>query len=322
MGWYMAHCFRLKDYGAVLGKAPDTDSAMLLPDLRLAPQQWLSEEHWSVGLDPLIDQSDSMAVQLFRLLSFLLAKLPQPLSAQPVYLLLPESMEDAGQLAAFTRLIRQQYPELLTHKRSRIFPYGACSALIALKTIQLDWQHDPTLTPWMLAIDSPLQQFRLSNQQLAAEPNSCLPVSLSEGAIAAQWSADSAGLHYCFNETELTSQQAQHDEGMQALFAHIAQQLDRPLTTVYRPDNGNAAVAEAWLSACGKLHPWLSAETSYEFLAYQTGELGSCGGLYRLLHLYLAQQNQVNTALSLQSEQGQLGFRSAAVFCWHPAAVI
>lgn len=322
MGWGMAHCFRLKDHCAVLGKAPATDSAMLLADLRLPPQQWLSEEHWSVGLDPLIDQSDSMAVQLFRLLSFLLAKLPQPLNAQPVYLLLPESMEDAGQLAAFTRLIRQQYPELLTHKHSRMFPYGACSALMALKTIQQDWQHDHTLTPWMIAIDSPLQQFRLWQQQLAVQSNHSLPVSLSEGAIAAKWSAASSGLHYCFNETELTSQQAQNDEGMQALFANIAQQLDRPLTTVYRPDNGSSAVADAWLSACGKLHPWLSAETSYEFLAYQTGELGSCGGLYRLLHLYQAQQSQVNTALSLQSEQGQLGFRSAAVFYWHPAAVI
>ncbi|MCC5827662.1 hypothetical protein [Alkalimonas sp.] len=316
----MAHCFRLKDYHSLVGKAPDTKHAMLLPDLALPSQQWLSDDAWSIGLDPLIDENESMPVQLFALLSSLLTSLSQPLTDQPVYLLLPESMEDAGQLAALTRLIRQQFPELLMHQQSRVFPFGACSALLALKTIQHSWLHDPTLSPWMIAIDSPLQQYRLRPELLAAQPTGYRPVSLSEGIVAVQWAADASGLQYLFNETELTPQHAQIEEGMQALFTRMAQLLKSPLTSIYLPDNGNAALAESWLAACGQLHPWLTAETSYEFLAYQTGELGSAGGLYRLLHLYLAHHNQVRSGLSLQSEQGQLGFRSAAVFYWQSAA--
>ncbi|MDP4537657.1 hypothetical protein Q3O60_15835 [Alkalimonas collagenimarina] len=289
---------------------------MVLKELAVPAQQLWSDDSSTMDLDPLVPATASLVEQLVALLSALLATLEKPIAQQPVYLLLPEAMEDESLLSTFTRQIRTLYPELLAHKDSRAFPYGACSALLALKTVQHSWQKDPALMPWMIAIDSPLQQFQLWPDRLQSLPENHRPVGVTEGAVAVQWSAQPAGLSCRFNETELTRKDTAEDAGLQALLLQIAQQLDMPLATIYLPDNGSTLMTDAWLSACGQLHPWVTAETDYELLAYHTGELGSSGGLYRLLHLYLAYQNQARYGLTLQCEQGQLGFRSAAVFHW------
>lgn len=315
----MAQCLDIVNYAVAIGKAADTLSAIHLSDLALTTSSLAryspDTSALQVELAPLVPPTNSKVAQLCSLLTCVLSQLTEPIVNQPVILLLSEDFAKSKDLAILSQTIEQLYPGLLQHPQSKVYCYGACSALMALRAINHLWQTAPDSKPWLIALDSPLTD--VCNVKPNEQPQSW-PLCLSEGAIAVQWQAVRYGLTYRYNETELT----QNGNALPALFMQLASILKEPIASIYLSDNGSAHLTDNWLQSCAQLHPWITATTEYEMQAYHTGELGAVGGLYRLLHLYLSLQNNMRSGLTLQVEQAQWRYQSVALFAWQSAPTV
>ena len=259
--------------------------------------------------------AESFNQRLLALLDGLLGKMPASPQEQIVYLVLPEfSGPDNPQLNALLQQLMQRHPRLLQSELCRIFPYGAAGCLMALNAAAGLLARQRQAQLWLIATDSQCHADVFSAYQ--AQQAAYL---LSEGALALCLTAAESGLALTFSATDVMSCTAENNQDLATagLFCQVTQQLagsGQQLKHICLPDCGNDNSSAHWLEHMPRLHGTISAETAYSLPSYQTGELGACGGLYRLLYLLQGAQKGRLHGLTLQYEQSAKGYRSVALY--------
>lgn len=259
--------------------------------------------------------AESFNQRLLALLDGLLAKMPASPQEQIVYLVLPEfSGPDNPQLNALLQQLMQRHPRLLQSEQCRVFPYGAAGCLMALNAAAALLAQQPQAQVWLIATDSQCHADVFASYQ--AQQAAYL---LSEGALAVCLTAAESGLALQFSATDVLSRTAENHQDLATagLFCQVTQQLagsGQQLKHICLPDSGNDNSSAHWLEQMPRLHGAINAETAYSLPSYQTGELGACGGLYRLLCLLQGAQKGRLHGLTLQYEQSAKGYRSVALY--------
>lgn len=302
--------FCLKQHAMVLGYATDTHSAAALQVLPPAP----AYINWREATLPAALVFAPASEQPFsdRLLD-LLAKLQQQLDGalnnQTVYLILPEYTEpDNTELNSLLQQLMRRFPGVLHSQNCRVFPHGSAGVLMALNAAQ-QYIATPGNGPlWLVAVDSMAQASVLdayADGKLSGVP--------SEGAIALCLTGCHRGLTLQFSASD-AQPATTVQSAVAALFLQLTANLKTPLKQLYFPDSGDAQVTEQWLAQYQHLHGVVDSETSLIFPSYATGELGACGGLYRLWHVLQAYEQGRITGQTVQCELSARLFRAVAVF--------
>ncbi|PKM20259.1 MAG: hypothetical protein CVV11_01710 [Gammaproteobacteria bacterium HGW-Gammaproteobacteria-15] len=302
--------FCIKQQAMALGYASDTLAAAALQVLPPEPRYL----NWRGEMLPAAFVFAPVPEQPFseRLLD-LLAKLQQQLDGalhgQTVYLILPEYTEpDSSELNSLLQQLMRRFPELLQSDSCRVFPHGSAGVLMALNAAQQHISTQGNERVWLVAADSMAQAPVLD--AYAAGELSGVP---SEGAIALCITGCQIGVQLQFSAIDAqpasTAQSA-----VAALFLQLAANLKTPLKQLYFPDSGGSQLTEQWLEQYQHLHGVVDSETSLIFPSYATGELGACGGLYRLWHLLQAYEQGRITGQTVQCELSARLFRAVAVF--------
>ena len=86
------------------------------------------------------------------------------------------------------------------------------------------------------------------------------------------------------------------------------------LSLICLPDSGNDYASQCWLNQMSQLHGVVAEDTEYLLPGYQTGELGACGGVYRLLLLLHEAQQGRFSGFVLQYEQSLRRYRGVALY--------
>lgn len=262
------------------------------------------------------EQPTTQSQRLLALLDALLAKMPARPAQQIVYLLLPEfNSADDAQLSVLLQQVMRSHPELLQSPQCRVFPYGATASVMALKAAaellaQLEYQQAQI---WLIAVDS-LHDEAIFSRYLAEQSSQLL----SEGATALCLTASDSGLQLAYAASDAQLEQSAHDDMATAgLLRQTAQLLSieqAQLSLICLPDSGNDYASQCWLNQMSQLNGVVTEDTQYLLPGYQIGELGACGGLYRLLLLlHQAQQGRVS-GLILQYEQSLRCYRGVALY--------
>lgn len=267
------------------------------------------------------EQSTTQSQRLLALLDALLAKMPARPAQQIVYLLLPEfNSADDALLSALLQQLMRNHPDLLQSPQCRVFPYGAAASVMALKAAaELLAQPELQQTEiWLIAVDSLNDEAvfsRYAAEQGAAEQSSQL---LSEGAIALCLTASDRGLQLVFAASDAQLEQRAHDDMATAgLLRQTALQLSNSqaqLSLICLPDSGNDYASQCWLNQMSQLHGVVTEDTEYLLPGYQTGELGACGGVFRLLLLLHEAQQGRFSGFILQYEQSLRRYRGVALY--------
>jgi hypothetical protein len=243
----------------------------------------------------------------------LLAKLQQQLAGalnnQTLYLILPEYTEpDNSELNNLLQQLMRRFPGLLHSDTCRVFPHGSAGVLMALNAAQQHLSKPGNDPLWLVAVDSMAQASVLD--AYASGKLSGVP---SEGAIALCLTACQSGVTLQFSAAD--AQPATTEQSaVAALFLQIVANLQTPLKQLYFPDSGDQQITEQWLAQYQHLHGVVDGETSLVFPSYATGELGACGGLYRLWHLLQAYEQGRITGQTAQCELSARLFRAVAIF--------
>ncbi|MDX5408458.1 MAG: hypothetical protein LPK11_15650 [Chromatiaceae bacterium] len=263
----------------------------------------------------------TLSKRILALLDALLAKMPARPAQQIVYLLLPEfNSADDALLSALLQQLMRHHPQLLQSPQCRVFPYGAVASVMALKAAaELLAQPELQQTEiWLIAVDSLNDEAvfsRYAAEQSAAEQSSQL---LSEGAIALCLTASDRGLQLVFAASDAQLEQRAHDDMATAgLLRQSAQQLSNSqaqLSLICLPDSGNDYASQCWLNHMSQLHGVVTEDTEYLLPGYQTGELGACGGVFRLLLLLHEAQQGRFSGFVLQYEQSLRRYRGVALY--------
>lgn len=320
----MASGITISDYALVLGKTADPVIATRLRAANLPDKQ--AEWHGQVLDAEFLSELPltlPLHQRLVQLLQLAMQQLPQPLQNEAVMLVLPHfAGPDNQQLTALLSKIMQQYPQLLTNEQCRVFPYGRSGGLMAVAAAQqlLNCQAMPV---WLIAIDSyasaeGLTPYLQRNNNQTDESKDAIAVP-SEAAIILKLEAESAGLYSHFYATDATPGSAEEEHALMSMFGLVADKLTQPLKHLYLGDGGSAQLMERWLSQYNQLSGVVNTDTAFEFPAYQTGELGAAGSLYRLLHLYQGYQQGRLSGLTLQCELSDSLYRAATVFSYTEA---
>lgn len=283
---------------------------------------FFSEEPTTFNAEP----TTTLSQRLLALLDALLAKMPARPAQQIVYLLLPEfNSADDALLSALLQQLMRHHPQLLQSPQCRVFPYGATASVMALKAAaELLAQPEQQQTEiWLIAVDSLNDEAVFSlyaAEQSAAEQSSAEQSSqlLSEGAIALCLTASARGLQLVFAASDAQLEQSADDDIATAgLLRQTAQQLSNnqaQLSLICLPDSGNDYASQCWLNQMSQLNGVVTEDTEYLLPGYQTGELGACGGLYRLLLLLHEAQQCRFSGFLLQYEQSLRRYRGVALY--------
>ncbi|MDP5190312.1 hypothetical protein [Rheinheimera baltica] len=296
----------------LLGKAANTQAALNL-DILPPEQQYITwqQHHLAASFVLPVKAKETLTERLTALLTLLFAQMDDELVNETVYLVLPEFPGvDNQQLNALLQHLMRHFPSLLLSDTCRVFPYGSAGALMALSMAQQQLQQDANATVWLLAVDSQALDEVLqcyATAEVAGEP--------SEGAIALRLSRTNAvvNVHTIASDASPASS-AEPEPAMAALFQHVAANLPTTLNQLYLPDCGDVNATERWIAQYHYLHGAVNQDTEHVFASYATGELGACGGLYRLLHVYRGYQREYLQGLTLQCELSPALYRAIAVF--------
>lgn len=267
----------------------------------------------------------TLSQRLLSLLDALLAKMPARPAQQIVYLLLPEfSSADDALLSAFLQQLMRHHPQLLQSPQCRVFPYGATASVMALKAAaELLAQPEQQKEIWLIAVDSLNDEAvfsRYAAEQSAAEQSAAEQSCqlLSEGAIALCLTASDRGLQLVIAASDAQLEQRAHDDMATAgLLRQTALQLSNSqaqLSLICLPDSGNDYASQCWLNQMSQLHGVVTEDTEYLLPGYQTGELGACGGVLRLLLLLHEAQQGRFSGFVLQYEQSLRRYRGVALY--------
>lgn len=305
-----AAAFCIKQYAMVLGCATDTLAAAALQVLPPEPVylNWHGETLPAAFVfAPVPEQPFSE--RLLDLLASLQQQLDGALSNQTVYLILPEYIEpDSSTLNTVLQQLMRRFPELLQSDSCRVFPHGSAGVLMALNAAQQHISTQGNGPVWLVAADSMAQ-----TPVLDAYAKSERSWVLSEGAIALCLTGCQSGVTLQFSATDAqpatTAQSA-----VAALFLQLTAKLKTPLKQLYFPDSGDSQVTEQWLEQYQHLHGVVDGETNLVFPSYATGELGACGGLYRLWHVVQSYHQGRISGQTAQCELSARLFRAVAVF--------
>lgn len=305
-----ATAFYLQQHAMVLGYATDTLAAGALQLLPPEPVylNWQGEMLPAAFVfAPVPEQAFSE--RLLDLLASLQQQLDGALNNQTVYLILPEYSEpDSSALNSLLQQLMRRFPALLQSQSCRVFPHGSAGVIMALNAAQQHISTQGNKPVWLVAVDS-MAQAPVLNAYATGE-RSGVP---SEGAIALCLTGCQDGVTLQFSATDAQpATTAQH--ALAALFLQLAASLKAPLTQVYFPDSGDPQVTEQWLAQYQHLHGVVDSETRLIFPSYATGELGACGGLYRLWHVLQAYKQGRTTGQTMQCELSARLFRAVAVF--------
>lgn len=204
----------------------------------------------------------------------------------PVFLILPELSELDSTLANFIQQVTSATPLLLIAPFSRVFPYGSAGVLMALNSAVRYLEQNPGQNVWLVGVDSACSAERLE----AHVANEQTEQVLSEGVIALRLKAEHSGYRVqCYETDACLKKESASVSVVPYLFDAIASQLSHVLTHVYLPDCGDSGVTEQWLSHYHLLRPVVTLETQLTFPSYSSGELGACGGMFRLWHALYSQ---------------------------------
>lgn len=318
----MAPGIAIADYALVLGKTADPFLATRLPAASL-PDRQIDWQGNNIAAEFLPQLPLTLPIQqrLVQLLHLAMQQLKQPLHNEIVMLVLPHfAGPDNQELTALLSKIMQQYPQLLTNERCRVFPYGRSGGLMALAAAQqLLAQHAANV--WVIAVDSLaseeiLNQYIAIGSDQAEQANSDAVTVPSEAAIMLKLQAEHIGLRTHFYATDATPGSAEEEQALMSMFGLVADTLTEPLKHMYLGDGGNPRLTERWLSQYNQLSGVVDVDTAFEFPAYQTGELGAAGSAFRLLHLYQGYQQGRLSGLTLQCEVSDSLYRAATVFSY------
>jgi hypothetical protein len=301
-----------------LGIAQDRAQALALDVI--APQPELID--WQgvkvpVAFAAPLEPDESRNERLLVLLQRLLAQPCCPQQHDTVYLVLPEyAGSDNSELNTLLQMIMRRFPQLLQSADCRVFPYGSAGALMALAAAAAQLQQGAQNAVWLLAVDSMASSAVLSHYASTDSWNGVL----SEGAVALCLTADGAGSRLVFSGSDASpSAKGTDDPAMAALFMQVAAAVSQPLQQLYLPDSGDDDATARWLGQYQHLHGAVQLTTEFVFPSYATGELGACGGLYRLWHLMQAQKQGRLQGLTLQCELSNRLYRAVAILTPAPA---
>lgn len=318
----------LQDSVMVLGAATSSADAQTLELLGLTPQTlpWQGKQLATAFVAPPAG-GQPLAERLVWLLEQLLQQ-SGAVEQQKVYLILPEQAgADDSSLNAFLQLLMQRLPTLLMSPGCRVFPYGSAGALMALNAAaqyfeQCQQHSAQTQVPsaaggnvsaqvWLVAVDS-LAHDSVLDRYAALDSSA---VVLSEGAIALCIAADSNGNSMLFHAADASpGAMPEQDHAIGDLFLQLATQVTQPLSQLYLPDCGDEQQSSRWLLQYASLHGGVDVDSELVFPAYACGELGACGGLYRLWHLLSRLQRHDITGLTAQLEISARQYRALTLF--------
>jgi hypothetical protein len=300
---------RLLQQVAVLGASTSAASAAhieLLP-IQTQSQSWQGTVLKTAMALPFCADS-GRDDRLMQLLMQLQARLNNSADRKIVYLLLPEfTGADNPELDNLLQAIMRQWPALLQSELCRIFPYGCAGSMMAFHAAQQQLQVTPTQTVWLLAVDSLCYSAMFT--QMAAAASDWL---LSEGAIALCLGAERGGISAEFTGFDAVTT-PQNDDVIGCLFAQVAAAGQR-LQQIYMPDCGDLRLTGRWLAQYHRLSGVIDQQTEYKLPSYFTGELGTVGGLYRLMHILLGYQQGRLRQRTMQYELSERLYRSVAVY--------
>ena len=298
----------------LLGTAETAADAAVLELVSLTPDyiEWQDKQIATAFVSP-FEQDVAVEDRLTALLQALLQQHTALAQPQLVYLILPESAADNDkQLNATLHSIMQRMPQLLMAPGCRVFPYGSAGALMALNAAcqYLQQCSDADSKVWLIAVDSMAQQHLLARY---AQQSSVTAVVLSEGAVALSVERGDEVL-LCFHAADAMQSATQsEDTALRALFMQLAQHAQAPLARLYLPDCGDDNQSERWLQQYVHLHGAIDSSSHLVFPAYFTGELGACGGLYRLWHLLSRLQHGEFSAPVAQIEMSLRQYRAISM---------
>lgn len=249
-------------------------------------------------------------------LVWLLEQLQQQSSAfnqQQVYLILPEqAAADDSSLNTFLQLLMQRMPTLLMAPGCRVFPYGSAGALMALNAAVQQITQQPAAKIWLVAVDSLALSAAIDLVAAASAPDA---VVLSEGAIALCIGADCQGINIQWHGADASpGALPEQDSAITALFLQLVQKVPQPLTRFYLPDCGDEQQSSRWQLQYTHLHGAIDQHSQLVFPSYSCGELGACGGLYRLWHLITQMPATDQPGLIAQLEISARHYRALTLF--------
>ncbi|KUM53769.1 hypothetical protein [Rheinheimera sp. EpRS3] len=305
-----ATAFSIKKHAMVLGYASDTVAAAALQVLPPEPVylNWRGETLAAAFVFAPVPEQP-FGERLLDLLASLQQQLDGALNNQTVYLILPEYTEpDSNALNSLLQQLMRRFPEFIQSQSCRVFPHGSAGVLMALSAAQQHISTQGNEPVWLVAVDSMAQASVLD--AYATGERSGVP---SEGAIALCLTGCHRGVTLQFSASD-AQPATTVQSAVAALFLQLTANLKTPLKQLYFPDCGDPQVTEQWLAQYQHLHGVVDSETSLIFPSYATGELGACGGLYRLWHVLQAYEQGRITGQTVQCELSARLFRAVAVF--------
>lgn len=319
----------LHQHAFTLGAMPDADciEQVELNILTTAEMDWHGIAVRHAFIQPYCAQED-FALRLCRLLQCLVAKLKAQQNTDllaeqsTVYLVLPElGTADGSALNNLIQHIMRSLPGLLQSAQCRVFAYGSAGAIMAFAAAQKVLQQQSQASIWLIAVDSLCSATAFERYREYSANH-----VLSEGAIALRIgnvlpgnTGEDTGLKLIFSSVDATTGHINNtaDDATGNLFRQIAAEVSKRAKTLkllYMPDCGDERAVSAWLEQYHWLRGAITADTAFCMPAYYCGELGACGGLYRLFHLIRADAKGRLPSLTLQYEQSSQHYRAVALF--------
>lgn len=327
----MAPVIAIADYAVITGKSAQTDISMALHSVQIPPIPLFWQQHLTLQTNFVQPRADNETLtdRLLMLLNRLLTKIDNELAGNPesevVYLVLPEEFgQHSEALPQLMQQIQRQHPLLLKHADCKLFPYGRSATLIAWAAARQQLSSSPDTPVWLIAFDSLAPGSRLQHfaqHQLADNGQADLSQSnsvASEAAVALKLTAADSGLTVSYAGFDAKRAKHEQETILPRLFAEVASTIPSSIAQLVMPDNGLSVLTAAWLEHYQCLHGVVTAETRIELPAYFSGELGAAGGLYRLLYIYLAYQQQRLSGTTLQCEISDECYRAITAFQYQP----
>ncbi|GLQ31862.1 hypothetical protein [Litoribrevibacter albus] len=309
-----------------LGKANDAQLALSLDSVTPPPEElcltkdFKTHSSFCFG----IDEFETVESRYIALIKEALDQLDLDLTGAPVLFIPPGyGLSEESQLTAFTHKVSEAFPSLFQNASSRIYPYGRSSVLMLFGYLKELLAREPGQTVWVLAVDSyanlrRLNELNQSNKLLTEETGDGMIVS--EGAIILGIKQTTEGLMVSWSGSDASVSHGKlsssGDFAVEQLFHKLTDQTQQPLNTIYLPDNGDQQISNAWMDEYRCLAPIITKDTQMYFSTAVTGELGSVGGLYRLLHLYSSYKKGRIDGLTMQCEISDKLYRAVALYQW------
>ena len=318
----------LHQHAFTLGAMPDADCIEQLELNVLAPAEmdWHGVKVRHAFIQPYCVGEDfnfRLCQLLQRIVAKLKAKQNTDLLAEQcvVYLVLPElGTAEGSALNSLIQHIMRSLPGLLQSAQCRVFAHGSAGALMAFAAAQKVLQQQGQASIWLIAVDSLCSATAFERYRKYSANH-----VLSEGAIALRMGnalsgqADGRQLQLVFSSVDATAGHLNNaaDDATGNLLRLAGVEVSKQakiLKLLYMPDCGDETTVLTWLEQYHWLRGAVTADTAFCMPAYFCGELGACGGLYRLFHLMRAGAKGRLPGLTLQYEQSSQHYRAVALF--------